>query len=78
MADIALYCAKAEGRGEYRFAEPKWKVRLRDRQSLKADLAVCLANGELRLVFQPVIAMSTNKVVAFEALLRWIIQSGAS
>jgi diguanylate cyclase (GGDEF)-like protein len=71
MADIALYCAKAGGRGRYFFSEPAMEEQLRARHSLKIDLSAALANGELELAYQPIMHLSTNRVSAFEALLRW-------
>ena len=70
-ADIALYSAKAQGRGSYRFFEPEMAEKLKDRQSLKIDLSTALSNSELELVYQPIVDLATNRVGGFEALLRW-------
>ncbi len=70
-ADIALYAAKAAGRGRYRFFELAMEEQLRVRQSLKADLGRAMENSEFDLAFQPIIDLGSNQVRSFEALLRW-------
>ncbi len=70
-ADIALYYAKAEERGSFRYFDSEMEVRLQEHQQLKADLAVALARSELSLAFQPIIDLHTNRIRSFEALLRW-------
>lgn len=70
-ADIALYAAKAEGGGTYRFFEPAMEARLTERQVLKSQLGTALDNSELELVYQPIVDLSMNRVASFEALLRW-------
>jgi diguanylate cyclase (GGDEF)-like protein len=71
LADIALYNAKTGGRGTFRFSEPEMEEHLKARQALKADLSAAVANGELELVYQPIMDLSTDRVGALEALLRW-------
>jgi diguanylate cyclase len=70
-ADTALYRAKNEGRGTYRFFEASMGAAVRDRRLLEHDLRNAISCGELRLVYQPQKSIQTNKVVGFEALLRW-------
>lgn len=70
-ADLALYRAKAEGRGTYRFFEPRMDAKMKERRLLELDLRHALANAELRLFFQPLIDVTTETVTGFEALLRW-------
>lgn len=70
-ADIALYAAKAEGRGAYCFFETHMEKQLQTKQRMKLDLAVALARSEFELVYQPIIDLHANKVACFEALLRW-------
>jgi diguanylate cyclase (GGDEF)-like protein len=65
-ADMALYGAKADGRGTYRFFEPEMDARMKARRELDMDLRKALANGEFDLHYQP-----NNEIIAFEALLRW-------
>lgn len=70
-ADIALYVVKRDGRGDFRFFEPEMEGGLRDRQALRADLALAVERGELELHYQAVVDLETHNVSAFEALLRW-------
>jgi diguanylate cyclase len=69
-ADAALYRAKMEGRGTFRFFEAKVDQHLRERRALQLDLRTALERDELKLYFQPQ-AQVKGDVVAFEALVRW-------
>ncbi len=71
QADIALYRAKNDGRGTYRYFDASMGAALRERRILEHDLRSAIARGELRLVYQPEKDIRTGKVVGFEALLRW-------
>jgi predicted signal transduction protein with EAL and GGDEF domain len=70
-ADLALYQAKQEGRGTYRFFEAEMNARAQARRLLEADLRRALAGGELELYFQPLFDLEADRICAFEALLRW-------
>jgi predicted signal transduction protein with EAL and GGDEF domain len=70
-ADLALYRAKSDGRGVYRFYEASMGTVMQDRRSLELDLRNALAQGEFYLCYQPLVSLSTNEVVGCEALLRW-------
>ena len=70
-ADLALYAAKAAGKGCFRFFEPEMHEAARQRQLMESDLRVALEKGELRLVYQPCVDASTEAVTGFEALIRW-------
>ena len=70
-ADLALYRAKAEGRGTYRFFEPAMNAQMQARRSLEIDLRRALALKQFDLAFQPQIQLETGQVTGFEALLRW-------
>ncbi|MGQ3241819.1 putative bifunctional diguanylate cyclase/phosphodiesterase [Shinella sp.] len=71
-ADTALYRAKADGRGIYRFFESTMGEQVRERRRIEHDLRHAIARGdELSLVYQPQARTVDNKVVSFEALLRW-------
>ena len=69
--DLALYRAKNEGRGTYRFFEPEMDARMQARRALELDLRRALLQGEFVLYYQPVINLRDNEVTGFEALLRW-------
>ena len=70
-ADLALYRAKQDGRGIYRFFEPALDAAARKRRQMELDLRDALANGQLSLDFQPIYTLSNDRIGGFEALLRW-------
>jgi diguanylate cyclase (GGDEF)-like protein len=70
-ADLALYRAKEQGRGCYRFFESEMNARALARHLLEADLRRALASGAFELHYQPLFDLSANGIVSFEALLRW-------
>jgi diguanylate cyclase (GGDEF)-like protein len=70
-ADLALYQAKQEGRGTYRFFEAEMNLRAQARRQTESDLRRALAGGELELYFQPLFDLEADRICAFEALLRW-------
>jgi diguanylate cyclase (GGDEF)-like protein/PAS domain S-box-containing protein len=70
-ADMALYGAKGDGRGMYRFFEQEMDKRMKERRGLEMDLRQALNNGEFELHYQPLVNLQTNEITAFEALLRW-------
>jgi diguanylate cyclase (GGDEF)-like protein/PAS domain S-box-containing protein len=70
-ADMALYGAKADGRGTYRFFEQEMDTRMKERRDLEMDLRTALMKNEFELYYQPLVNLKTNDITAFEALLRW-------
>ena len=70
-ADMALYRAKEDGRGGWRFFEPEMDATIRARRALGNDLRGALARGEFELLYQPIYDLKRERVGAFEALLRW-------
>ena len=70
-ADLALYSAKAAGRGAFCFFAPEMHTEAQDRQTLENDLRKAIGLGELRLVYQPVVNARTEILSGFEALVRW-------
>jgi diguanylate cyclase (GGDEF)-like protein len=70
-ADIALYLAKTEGRGTVRFFEPEMDARIHIRRMLELDLRNAIARNEFELYYQPLVSLIMNKIIGFEALLRW-------
>jgi diguanylate cyclase (GGDEF)-like protein/PAS domain S-box-containing protein len=69
-ADAALYRAKAEGRGAFRFFEADMDKRLRERRMLQQELRSAIERGQLTIHYQPQ-ARITGEVIGFEALVRW-------
>jgi diguanylate cyclase (GGDEF)-like protein/PAS domain S-box-containing protein len=70
-ADLALYRAKSEGRGTYRFFEPEMDHRMQARRSLEKDLRNALLLGQFALHYQPLVNLERDEICGFEALLRW-------
>jgi len=70
-ANLALYRAKEEERGQYRFFEQEMDARMRARHEMERNLRSALANGELDLHFQPLMNLKRKEISCFEALMRW-------
>ena len=70
-ADMALYRAKADGRGTYRFFEPAMDARMKTRRTLELALRMALANGEFELHYQPLVNLDDRRITCCEALIRW-------
>ena len=70
-ADLALYRAKADGGGAYRFFEIEMDTRMQARRALELDLRKAIVNGEFELFYQPIINVKTGQIASCEALIRW-------
>jgi diguanylate cyclase (GGDEF)-like protein len=70
-ADMALYIAKGEGRGIYRFFEPDMDADVQNRHALERDLRCGLERGEFVLHYQAIVDARSGRPRGFEALLRW-------
>ncbi|MEO8598978.1 MAG: EAL domain-containing protein [bacterium] len=70
-ADIAMYCAKENGRDNYKFFEQIMNVEAVQRQSIEASLRRALDRQEFVLHYQPKINLSSGAIVGVEALIRW-------
>jgi diguanylate cyclase (GGDEF)-like protein len=70
-ADLALYRAKADGRGVWRLFHAAMDAAMQVRRALELDLRQALHAGQLELFYQPVISVRGRQIVGFEALLRW-------
>ena len=70
-ADMALYGAKADGRGVYRFFEPNMDARMKARRALELALRRAFENGEFELYYQPMLNFDQGSARCCEALLRW-------
>lgn len=70
-ADMALYRAKNDGRGVFRYFEAEMDARMQARRHLELDLRKALEFGEFELHYQPLVDLDSNRITGFEALLRW-------
>jgi diguanylate cyclase (GGDEF)-like protein/PAS domain S-box-containing protein len=70
-ADAALYRAKRDGRGTFRFFGAEMDLQVQTRNRLAHDLRLALSRDELRLVYQPFIDARTGVITGCEALIRW-------
>ena len=70
-ADLALYAAKADGRGKHCFYQPSMHSEASDRQILENDLRQALDRNELWVAYQPIVGAAGEEIAGFEALVRW-------
>jgi diguanylate cyclase (GGDEF)-like protein len=70
-ADLALYRAKGDGRGTFRFFEPAMDLQRQTRRVMEQELRRALPAGEFELYYQPVVNLASNEIGGFEALIRW-------
>ena len=70
-ADMALYGAKADGRGVYKFFEADMDARMKERRTVELALRRAFDKGEFELYYQPMLNLDTGEVRCCEALLRW-------
>jgi diguanylate cyclase (GGDEF)-like protein len=70
-ADLALYAAKAAGRGKHRLYEPSMHSEAAERQLLENDLRQAIERDELCMAYQPIVRAAGEEISGFEALVRW-------
>jgi diguanylate cyclase (GGDEF)-like protein len=70
-ADLALYRAKADGGGIYRFFELEMDARMQARRAIELDLRKAIVNGEFELYYQPIVDVKSEHITSCEALIRW-------
>ena len=70
-ADVALYRAKGDGRGVFRFFEAEMDARLQARRFLELDLRAAFEARAFELYYQPIYDLAQERICGFEALLRW-------
>ena len=71
QADLAMYQAKNEGRGTYRFFAQEMRERAEARRLLELDLRQAIEDEAFELHYQPFVDLQLREVAGFEALLRW-------
>jgi len=70
-ADIAMYAAKHEGKGQHRFYDEKLSGGIQKRARLKQELVEAIAAGQFVLHYQPRVDPVSSRLLSMEALLRW-------
>lgn len=70
-ADAAMYRVKQGGRNHFRIFDPDAEHETDGQLQFEADLQRAVTNDELRLVYQPLLSLADQRVLGFEALLRW-------
>lgn len=70
-ADVAMYRSKKDGKNRYTVYEDAMHAAVIHRSRIEAELRSAIMNKELAVHYQPIIDLSTRRVVAMEALLRW-------
>ena len=71
-ADLALYAAKADDKGGFRFYDASMTRAVHERADIENGLRWAIDNEELRLFYQPIICLREQKTIGYEALIRWI------
>jgi diguanylate cyclase (GGDEF)-like protein/PAS domain S-box-containing protein len=70
-AQLAMEAAKEAGRGRIELFTPRMSEGVADRLNLDQDLRHAVERGELRLFYQPLVALESGAIVGAEALVRW-------
>ena len=68
---MALYRAKQEGKGGHRFFEEDMDRKMRDWHEMERDLREAINENQFELYYQPLVSLADERVLAFEALIRW-------
>lgn len=70
-ADLALYQAKASGRGQFRIFDNELRQAIDTRSEIERDLRIALAENQFELAYQPIHSSKRNCIEGYEALIRW-------
>ncbi len=70
-ADLALYAAKADGRGGYKYYNDEMNAAAKKRRDVEDGLREALKRNQLEVHYQPITSIATRKITAYEALVRW-------
>ena len=70
-ADLALYRAKDEHGGTFRFFEPQMDARIRAKRALEIDLRTAIIERQFELYYQPLVSIASGRITGLEALIRW-------
>jgi diguanylate cyclase (GGDEF)-like protein len=70
-ADMALYKAKADGRGRYHFYDERMNTAIQEQRVLESELRVAVEHNQFELYYQPKVDILTGRVLGTESLIRW-------
>ena len=70
-ANLALSQAKLSDKGSFRYFEPEMNARAQGRRRLEQDLRTAIENDGLAVHYQPLVSLTTGRILAAEALVRW-------
>ncbi|MDX1394077.1 MAG: EAL domain-containing protein [Gemmatimonadota bacterium] len=70
-ADVAMYRAKSEGPGKYRIFDPEVDSDATGRLAMETDLRQAIDREQLFNTYQPIVSLTTGRISALEALVRW-------
>jgi diguanylate cyclase (GGDEF)-like protein len=70
-ADVAMYMAKANGKAGFAIFDPGMHAAIRERHELGTQLQRAVELDQLRLEYQPIVALATGRTAGMEALVRW-------
>jgi diguanylate cyclase (GGDEF)-like protein len=71
-ADMAMYWAKADGRGRYRFFDRSMDDKLRQRVELESQIGGAITLGQIVPYYQRIVRLETGETIGFEVLARWV------
>jgi diguanylate cyclase (GGDEF)-like protein/PAS domain S-box-containing protein len=75
-ADIAMYRAKAAGRGRYELFDPAMHASALKRLTVETELRRAIERKELTVFYQPIVQLPSSRITGFEALVRWVRADG--
>jgi diguanylate cyclase (GGDEF)-like protein len=70
-ADLAMYHAKAAGKGRHEMFDPSMRAQLSQWLAMEAELRQAIERGEMRVHYQPIVALESETISEVEALVRW-------
>lgn len=70
-AEIALHSAAEASGSSFAFYEPELNVRVQERRQIEQELFHAIERGEMQIHYQPIVELSTRRIISAEALLRW-------
>jgi len=72
QADMAMYRAKTEGRGSYRFFDRDMDDRLQQRVKLESEIKAAISKNEILPYYQPIVELGSGAIIGYEILARWL------